>query len=59
MMIRPSLEPMTQRGTAANRRPFHDNKADALQMAHNSLGGNRSHVFIGVVTARNPRGADY
>jgi hypothetical protein len=35
--------------TARGRRPFHDNESGALQMSHDPIGDDRSHVRIRVM----------
>ena len=51
------LSPCREREVSASQarvdpsRVFLDNEAEALQMAHNALGGNGGHVFVGVVDA--------
>jgi hypothetical protein len=45
------LESSPQRSAAADRRPFHDHKAGALQVTHDPLRSYRGHVLVGLMDA--------
>jgi hypothetical protein len=44
-----SLKSPPQRRATTDRRSFHDDETRTLQMAHNALGCDGRHVFVGVV----------